>query len=88
MLKALVLLFVSANAFAVQTQKCLKTFRVEVPEVQVFSRSFIYEQVMEKDWADLKSIDAFLAGEHKSLEWDAVLVSRANSTCHYELSSL
>lgn len=73
----------SFQSFAVETKKCLPAINIEIADVQIFSKNFIYNQLEDQDYVDYESIDSFIAGSFDGLKADLVLSSTANSTCNY-----
>ena len=74
----------SSSAFAVITSKCPETLEADMPDVKVFSRSFIQKQIYDyyRD-VDHKSIENFLAGNFGEFVFKGELTKKVNSNCVY-----
>lgn len=83
MFKYILLLFVSSNAFAVQTSKCPESLKIELQDLQIFSKNFVEELAQERDWVDYQTVEAFQAGEINDLVLETKLAGKANSVCDY-----
>jgi len=86
------IIFLSMNAWAVETDHCSENLELRVDSIQVFSSSFVDMQIDEiKDsresvTVDYESNQYFLNKNIKSINLSLELESRENSICSYKES--